>query len=216
MKLVKLKMSSQFLTRLGYVELFKYIKFYEIIHAYSYDRTNFFSKQRIVFHPGMMNEHLEDVKKILRTDVFQTLSQSGDEIVALTQQRNDIGFYPLLVEQTFAVIPPITIDSEFIKVTLMAPAEALEQLYTILGRISNNAYEILASYDMRNELIDRSEGMFTERQREICVFAYRNGFFESPRKITAEAIAEKFNISVSAFNEHIRKVEKLVMKYFFG
>ena len=57
---------------------------------------------------------------------------------------------------------------------------------------------------------------FTKRKKEIASYAAKNGFFASPKKITAEAIAKKFEISVSAVNKHLRTAENRAMEYFFG
>jgi predicted DNA binding protein len=57
---------------------------------------------------------------------------------------------------------------------------------------------------------------FTTRQREIATYAFRHGFFETPRKIAAEELAKHFQISVSAINEHLRKIDYLTMKFFFS
>jgi predicted DNA binding protein len=85
-------------------------------------------------------------------------------------------------------------------------------------------YTVLAVERMDN--VDRIEELlgvsnipyptFTDRQREIASYAVRNGFYQSPKKISAQAIANEKNISVSAVNEHLRKVERVTMDFFFG
>jgi predicted DNA binding protein len=57
---------------------------------------------------------------------------------------------------------------------------------------------------------------FTTRQREIAQYATRNGYLETPKRITAQEIAKHFGISVSAMNEHLRKVEGIALRYFFS
>ena len=50
----------------------------------------------------------------------------------------------------------------------------------------------------------------TERQRQIVKLAKELGYFEIPRKISSERIAEILGISKAAFLEHLRKVERRV------
>jgi predicted DNA binding protein len=57
---------------------------------------------------------------------------------------------------------------------------------------------------------------FTPKQEEIVKFAAKNGYFTTPKKISAKKIALKFEISESAVNKHLRNATNLAMDYFFG
>lgn len=57
---------------------------------------------------------------------------------------------------------------------------------------------------------------FTSRQKEVASFAAKNGYFRSPKGITAKKIARNFGISITAVNKHLKKAENLAMEYFFG
>jgi predicted DNA binding protein len=112
------------------------------------------------------------------------------------------------------------VDSDAIITTIITRKDFIQKkegLFEILQKYTKS-FEILAINDLGKALEKFAHPMpgFTERQREIATYAMRNGFFESPKKITADEIAKKFGISVSAVNDHIRKVEKIVMKYFFS
>ncbi|MUV59636.1 bacterio-opsin activator domain-containing protein [Halobacterium sp. CBA1126] len=48
----------------------------------------------------------------------------------------------------------------------------------------------------------------TDRQLEVLETAYYSGFFESPRTVTGEAVAESLDISPQAFYQHIRTVQR--------
>ena len=72
-------------------------------------------------------------------------------------------------------------------------------------KLYTSDYTVLAVERMNN--VDRIEellGMnnapfptFTDRQREIATYSVRNGFYHSPKKISAQRIADKMQISVS-------------------
>jgi hypothetical protein len=47
----------------------------------------------------------------------------------------------------------------------------------------------------------------TEKQRRILISAFRLGYFQVPRKITSEQLAEKFDKGSSTVSEHLRKAE---------
>ena len=57
--------------------------------------------------------------------------------------------------------------------------------------------------------------LLTPRQSEIIQYAVDNGFFEIPRRIKSDEIADEFKISVSAFNELLRRVERNIFTTFF-
>lgn len=50
----------------------------------------------------------------------------------------------------------------------------------------------------------------TDRQRAALHAAYHAGFFEWPRDVPAEAVAESLGIAPSTFSQHLRKAEKKV------
>jgi PAS domain S-box-containing protein len=56
----------------------------------------------------------------------------------------------------------------------------------------------------RRELLATVEDELTERQRAVLTRAYAAGFFESPRAVSGEAIAESMGLSPSTFHEHLR------------
>jgi predicted DNA binding protein len=56
----------------------------------------------------------------------------------------------------------------------------------------------------------------TERQHQILRAAYYGGYFESPRGITGEGLAEAFDISPQAINQHLRRIERAVFGRLLG
>ena len=226
MRVIKIKISSDFLKNIGLADIFKNIKFVEISEIYQFDRLNFFSVQKIILQNDVARKLKEpnQIEQLIidqfKPQFFQRLEQVGDEIVCLMKQRNDIGFWPLLLSGPWAIIPPISVDADAIVTTIITRKEFIQRkegLFEILQKFTKS-FEILAINDLQKALerFTHPTPSFTERQREIATFAMRNGFFELPKKISADEIAKKFGISVSAVNDHIRKVEKIVMKYFFS
>ncbi|MFX0179534.1 MAG: helix-turn-helix domain-containing protein [Candidatus Hodarchaeota archaeon] len=70
-----------------------------------------------------------------------------------------------------------------------------------------------------DETIGNSMNMIprlTSRQKEIMIFATRNGYFKIPKQISTKRIAEHFQVSPLAILNHIQKAERSIMEYFFG
>lgn len=54
----------------------------------------------------------------------------------------------------------------------------------------------------------------TERQLTILRRAIQEGYYDSPRRVTAESLAKAFGISRSTLEEHLRKAERSVLENF--
>ncbi len=63
---------------------------------------------------------------------------------------------------------------------------------------------------------EESETELTRRQRETLVTAYREGYFDIPRKVTLVDLAARLDVSDQAVSERLRRGEaKLVREYLF-
>lgn len=57
-----------------------------------------------------------------------------------------------------------------------------------------------------------SKSTLTERQKEIIDLAFKEGYFESPRKVTLEELAGKLGISASSLGETLRLAVKKMLE----
>ena len=90
-----------------------------------------------------------------------------------------------------------TIDSEYSGATLLAIREKQERND---GPVTS-----------RLSLLDR----LTDRQREVVERAYREGYFETPKKTTGESLASSMEVSTSAFHNHLRAAEAELFSWLF-
>jgi len=56
----------------------------------------------------------------------------------------------------------------------------------------------------------------TERQREILTTAKNKGYYDTPRKISSQELANQFGISTATLLEHLRKAEKKLIDSIFA
>jgi PAS domain S-box-containing protein len=54
-------------------------------------------------------------------------------------------------------------------------------------------------------------GDLTDRQMQVLSAAYRRGFFDRPRTVTGDELAEQFDISRSTLHQHLRAAERNLM-----
>jgi hypothetical protein len=228
MKFLRLQIPRNFLHELGLADIFKNIESLEIISAYQYDQKNFFSLQKITFQRGLLSKInptlLSDmIAKKMGTIMFELIEQMGDTVLCIMKQSRETGFWPSNLLGPWAFLFPITVTGHSIIISIMVEEEYLEELKEVIGRYTAD-YGILAQGDMdkaggesiQRGLFNLPTPAFTDRQREIAAYAAKKGYFESPKRISADEIASHFQITVSAVNENLRKAEHLAMKFFFG
>ena len=213
-----MRISSEFLDFIGLSNLFDDIERIEILQAYQFDQTNFFSLQKITIKIGALSRLKDIITKTFNAKSFELIEQKDNEITCIMQQSRKEGFWPLFFEPfQWGFIPPITVDKESILITIITQIDYVQKLHKEISKVTQN-YDILAQSDVKtisqNRLLIPYPN-FTKRQKEIAVFAVRNGYFNSPKKIDAEAIAKKFNRHVSTINEHLRNATRLALEYFF-
>lgn len=54
----------------------------------------------------------------------------------------------------------------------------------------------------------------TARQLDVLVDAVERGYYDAPRTVEAKELAAELDLSVSTFQEHLRKAEKRVLEWF--
>jgi len=60
--------------------------------------------------------------------------------------------------------------------------------------------------------IGNSESQLTDRQQEVIEAALRGGYFEWPRRIDSEELADRLGISRATCLEHLRKAEEQLLR----
>ena len=143
-------------------------------------------------------------------------------MICILQQHWKSNYFPYLQPGPWAYLFPITVTESLILLNLITHESFKHKLFESISSISNLDYKISAVIrfddikDVKSLYQVQPYPRFTTRQQEIAIYAAKNGFFESPKAITALEIASHFEITVTAVNRHIRNVENLIMKAHFG
>lgn len=131
----------------------------------------------------------------------------GDGVIATIQAFGASILWPAIYAQgqeNYTVVAP---DRERIH-ALVARLRDLGEVR--VERITDVTADTL---DVAVSLADLT-GKLTARQVEVLRKAIEHGYYESPRRTTAEGLAKAFGISRSTLEEHIRKAERAVMEGF--
>nr|MDO8113757.1 helix-turn-helix domain-containing protein [Candidatus Sigynarchaeota archaeon] len=217
MRVLKIKIPSRTLLDLGLPNYFNVVDSIEVLQIYQYDRNNFFSLHKILFKPGTIEALDRHLRVLFHAQSFQVLETKGNEVLCIMKQRKTTGFWPALLSGSWALIAPINIDHDAVVFSVIAKEDA--QLNAILNQLkmfkSIKLLAISKPDDMAGNAVNAMPRL-TNRQREIMTFAARHGYFEVPKQVSTQQIAEHFQISPSAVINHVQKAEKAIMKTLFG
>lgn len=97
-----------------------------------------------------------------------------------------------------------------IVVSFMGAEESLRRFVSMLreapmGEITNLTFK-RAAYTRRDML-----SVLTDRQREVMVAAYRHGYYDMPRGIGSQRLAERVGLAKATMLEHLRKAERRLL-----
>jgi hypothetical protein len=223
MKIIRLQIPGNFLEHVGFADLFQYLEFIEILNAFQYDQNHFFALQRIKFKPNIIKELDKYIKKQFNPQSFQLLNQTRDEIICIMNQNKTSGFFPIVDSGPWAFLFPIHISQEVLLINIISQTEYINKLFDAINEITDK-FEIVGMTDLDkldevDQTIWRSAipfPNFTKRQQEVATYAAKEGFFKTPKKISAVQIATHFGISESAVNRLLKTAKNLAMEYFFG
>ena len=224
MKIIRLQIPGNFLRHVGFAELFEELEFVEILNAFQYDQKHFFALQRIKFKEKVIKNLTQYIEVLFSPESFQLLERRGNEVIGILDQKRSSGFYPIIDSGPWAFLFPIHVSSSVLLINIISRTEYVNNLFNMLSKLTQNNFKIIGMTDVndiKNSGADVWQSLipfpkFTPKQEEIAKYAAKNGFFTSPKKISAKDLSEEFKISESAVNKHLRKATNLAMDYFFG
>jgi hypothetical protein len=111
-------------------------------------------------------------------------------------------------------LPYLSVPFEFydgkLTLTLVGSALQIKRYLGALGRQPRLRYKVVSLMDAKYPL-DSPITRLTEKQRRVLIAAYRLGYYDVPRRITSERLAEKLGLVKSTLSDHVRKAERRLL-----
>ena len=155
--------------------------------------------------PGRALELAEEAPEIERARV---LSVRDEGFVLQTVTADSLGTIAL---EAGATIRSAVAEGGEMRVTLEAPGTAnVREIVAAFGERSETV-ELLAKRDRDSDVQtaadfrERLSGRLTEKQRAAIESAIASGYYDWPRAITAEELAESMGTSSATLHQHLRK-----------
>jgi len=196
-------------------EFFGLLDKYELIQIHRQDDNQIFATQKVKFKDSKMNP------KMLEGDH----GMSFIEVIEEEKANHEFIFFSKhkWVEETkkfrdrldLIIDPPIILDQERLLVSIITESNNIDQFVKSLDQYYDEGLEILSishiPLNYKNLFLK-----LTDRQKEILYYAIQQGYFEIPRRINSQKIADHFKISRSALYEHLRKIDKIIYHSIFN
>jgi hypothetical protein len=196
------------LTELNKLETVKKIKSFKVLHILNLDSSEVAAIFRLEAKDNSVE--VEELLKSLLHDIkveYQLLEHDRGGCIYFVKGRptaqpnsgtpNRTGMYPLL---------PFEVSDGKIRVTLVGDNEQVKE-FLENGIVD---YKVISLTDAKFAL-DSPISRLTEKQQEAISLAFRLGYFDTPRKISADELAAKLGLASSTLAVHLRRAERRLL-----
>jgi len=185
---------------------FQKIESYEILEALkiNYEEGICVDLIEVTTRPGIM---IEDVRSIEKMEIISVIRSAGNKHTCLAKYFETEENMDQFRETDLDLIQstPTIIAQDKITVTMIGENENLNRFIDMLKR---NGSKILkmnitkAAYQKHDIL-----SVLTDKQRDILITAHRYGYYDYPKRINSEQLAQKVEIGKATLVQHLRKAE---------
>ena len=194
-------------------ELLEKIESLEIIYHLRFDKDGFAGICRIKVKDSNLDlRRLVGVGGLVRLEL---LSDEKDEhIVYMETRTRNMAWFRGPDSPEVYLCPPIEFKDRKLKLTFVGNLNEIKKLLARAEKVGQK-FKILSMTDARFSP-DSILHVLTEKQRKILSLAYTNGYYDVPRKIDSEELAQMLKIVKSTLVEHLRKAEKRLITDIMG
>lgn len=160
----------------------------------------------------------------LRDDVPELVDRShvlerGDTWIVARCRCEPYGIASRIRSMGCSVVYPVVEAGGLEHYTVLAPSR--ERLQAMIEHLEEeNTVHVEQVKQVHGDALDVNvslssvTGDLTPRQLEALLLAVREGYYETPRRVEAEELAERLGIGRSTLQEHLRKAERALLGRF--
>jgi len=194
-------------TELNRLETIKKIKSFEVLHILRFDSSETAAIFRL--EPKDNSLEAEELLKSILPNLnveYQLLEQDrgaciyyikGKTVQSSSGTPIRRGIYPML---------PFAVRDGKVRVTLVGDNEQIKEFLENRGV----NYKVVSLTDAKFSL-NSPISRLTEKQQEAISLAFRLGYFDTPRKVSADELARKLGLSSSTLAVHLRRAERRLL-----
>lgn len=212
MRRLILEVSERELTKAG-IELppVKKIKSLELLYFLRQDDTELAAISRVEFKDP--DEKIEEfIESGLLTDV-QVIEKEKNGTYILFTRSGSPSLSSVLkyigIEGGY-LFPPLGIKDGKVRFSFLGSEKQIKEFMEKIDALGIH-YRVVLLADANFSPISPLSQL-TEKQQEVLLAAYRWGYYDIPRKITSQELADRLGLVNSTVVEHLRKAEQRLIK----
>jgi hypothetical protein len=155
---------------------------------------------------------IQDIRTVGNIEILSVLKSIGSKhtcLIRYTEPEESKGEFQESDMDLVHTIPTI-ISPEKFTISMMGEQKNLsdfvEMAKTNVGIIRKTTIR-RAAYQKADVL-----AVLTNKQREVMVAAFQNGYYDYPKKISSERLGQKVSVSKPTLLQHMRKAEGRILK----
>lgn len=193
----------------------KRVRFLELLHFLKFDRNQIVGVGRADFNGGKSSpRNIFEPKDRVRVQVLGRDEEGFYEILVGWRPKKGCLLADHIETGQGYIVSPFGFSSGRYRITLLGNQK---QIQRFLGQVEEHglSYKI-ASVMNASFSPDSPLGCLTEKQRMVLVSAFRLGYYDIPRKLDTDKLADRLNLVNSTVVEHIRKAERRMLTEMLG
>lgn len=154
---------------------------------------------------------IEDLTLPPPARVVSVVQESGRTYTCIVQVKAPREMLGLFQEFDLDVIwdTPLGFSHDTLTMSVVGEDEELRRLMGLIDKIGTvKEMHVQPASFHRDDML----ASLTERQREVVIAAKRQGYYDYPRRINSEQLAERVGVSKATVVEHLRKAEGRLME----
>jgi predicted DNA binding protein len=154
---------------------------------------------------------IHDIRTVDNMEILSVLKSIGSKHTCLIRyaepeetkgqfQESDLGLVHTI---------PTIISLEKFTISMMGEQKNLSEFVEMMRNVG-----IIRKMTFRRAAYQKADilAVLTEKQREVMVAAFQNGYYDYPKKISSERLCQKVGISKPTLLQHMRKAEGRIVK----
>jgi DNA-binding CsgD family transcriptional regulator len=195
------------------LEMLKKIKSLEMLHILKLDETGFAVILRVKLKDPSLNieELLTYAMKDTANGKLQLLEHEQENTYIYFMNGQPISSNNDTYHRKLSVYPvmPFGLKDGKARITLLGDNRQVKEFLEFMEGIGIH-YRIISLMDAKFSP-NSPVSSLTDKQREALILAFTLGYFDTPRKISSEQLAEKLGIVHSTLAVHLRRAERRLL-----
>lgn len=193
--------------------MFTHIRSYEVLEVLKMDHVKGLYVDLIECHLRE-NVSIDQLTSIGDMDILSVISSEGDKHICLVLGHESEKANDAFSELNLIYTAPSLISEDRIIISFISGQKDMmrfvEMVKASIGKVVNVTFK-QSTYEKKD-----LPSILTGKQREIIAAAFRYGYYDLPKGISSEQLADRLHISKPTLLEHLRKAERRIFSEIFA